>query len=602
MLLSLRLACANLYSMEKTLFQNFRVILSDYRAQFLQAFLMVLVSNGLLILNPLVFRQAVMAMEGTGSGYLYGLIGASLGLWVILLLSIAGASALFKYWMRIAFISISRDVERKVRSKIFTRIQAQSMTFFDHHGIGELLSRLTNDITTYRDTLGPGILYPMYSLTIVTPGLIALFSISVPLASMALLPLVLIPLMNFLIRGPIYQTSKKVQESLAKMSDMVQEHYSGIQIIKSYTLETAAYQRFSDICQRFKLQNFKLSTLQGLVFPFFTLVAKIVTVLLVMTAGVIILSAWGELTTADFISFMWIQSYIFFPVLMLGWIIPIYERGRAAYDRLVEIYEEPIEVEEGGEATLRIPENAAITFQDLTFCYPNTFTPVLSHLNLEIKGGTFVGITGMVGAGKTTLFRLLNREYEIPRGMISIAGRDIHDYPLEAFQRAMVTVEQVPFLFSTSIAENVRFGRGEAPQQEIEMVSRYADLHETVLEFPEQYETIIGERGVTLSGGQKLRVAMARAFLVNRSILLLDDIFSAVDSATEKRIFQAMRENFSGKTVLLITHRVSTLNMMDRVIYMRQGSVVEDGTPQKLIERKGHYAALVELQQMGDNV
>ncbi len=182
--------------------------------------------------------------------------------------------------------------------------------------------------------------------------------------------------------------------------------------------------------------------------------------------------------------------------------------------------------------------------------------------------------------------------------MISIGGKDIHEYPLKSFHSEVVTVEQVPFLFSKTISENVKFGKREATHEEIEAVSRFAQFHETVIDFPEQYETIVGERGVTLSGGQKQRLAMARAFLVNRSILLLDDIFSAVDSDTETRIFQEMRKNFQGKTILMISHRVSILEQMDRVIYVSDGRVVEDGPPGKLMQKKGRYAALVELQRL----
>jgi ATP-binding cassette subfamily B protein len=219
-------------------------------------------------------------------------------------------------------------------------------------------------------------------------------------------------------------------------------------------------------------------------------------------------------------------------------------------------------------------------------------------LTFNIKGGSFVGITGPIGSGKSTLFRLLSREYEIPRGMIYIGGKDIHDYPLEAFSKSMVTVEQIPFLFSKTIAENVMFGRDSASQAEIELVSRHADLHETVMEFPQQYDTVVGERGVTLSGGQKQRIVMARAFLVNRSILLLDDIFSAVDMGTERRIFDRMKSNFEGRTVLLITHRVSILEQLDRVIYMQDGKIVEDGSPAQLVQKKGYYAALHDLQSI----
>lgn len=594
--------------MENNLFKNLKAILHRYRLRFFKAFLMVLISNCLLILNPLVFRQAVMQMDinaakpvGVLADILQSIFGDYfhiLSLWVILLLTISITSAFFKYYMRVAFISVSRDAEREVRSKLFSRIQAQSMAFYDRHGIGELLSRLTNDISAYRDVLGPGIMYPLFFLTIVVPGVAALFSISSTLAAISLVPLLAIPLLNWAMRRQVYTLSHYAQEGLADLSNMSQEHYSGVRIVKGYAAEPQMTQIFSQLCRNLISLNIKLDCYQGLLYPFFTMLTKIITVTLVMFSGLIILKAWSTLSVADFISFMWIQSYIFFPVLMMAWVLPLYERGRAAYDRLVEIYEESIEVKDEGNSSLSIPTRADIEFHHLAFSYPKVVEPVLKDLTLRIAGGTFVGITGPVGAGKTTLFRLLNREYEIPRGMISIGGRDIHDYPLQAFSKEMVTVEQIPFLFSRSIAENVSFGKGDASLAEIEIVAQYADLHDTVLDFPEQYNTLIGERGVTLSGGQKQRLAMARAFLVNRSILLLDDVFSAVDASTEMRIFAAMQKNLKNKTVLLITHRASVLNVMDRIIYMSEGRVIEDGSPEELLALQGHYAALVELQRL----
>lgn len=567
---------------------------------------MVLLSNCLLIANPLVLRQAIAEM-GAGANapagwlggwfhWLLGPVAQTVWPWALLLVCISVVSAVFKYYMRFAFISISRDAERDVRAKLFDKIQQQSMAFYDRHGIGELLSRLTNDIAAYREVLGPGMMYPLFFLTIAVPGLLALASISAPLAAISLVPLLLIPLLNALMRRKVYDASYAAQQGLADLSDMAQEHYSGIRIIKGYVAEASMRSRFDTLGRSLIGLNAKLGCYQGMLFPFFSLLTKLVTVTLVLFSGMIILTAWAHLSVADFISFMWIQSYIFFPVLMLAWVLPIYERGRAAYDRLVEIYNEPVEVQDTAQEPLEIPNQADIVFDRLSFGYPTADRPVFRDFSLSIKGGSFVGITGPVGAGKTTLFRLLNREYEVGRGQIKIGGRDLHDYPLEAFRNQVVTVEQLPFLFSRSIADNVRFGREEATLAEIEIVSQYADLHDTVLGFPEQYDTVVGERGVTLSGGQKQRIAMARAFLVNRSILLLDDVFSAVDAATQRRIFASMQANFTGKTVLLITHRVSVLEAMDRVLYVSNGQVVEDGPPQQLLQREGYYAALAALQ------
>jgi ATP-binding cassette subfamily B protein len=595
--------------MQKTLFAELRTIISSYRWNFAKGLLFILLANLLLIFNPMVFRQALISLDpssesmaGTAPAHINWLpsvLTSSIVFWGILLITIAFLSAYFRNKMRWYFFSIGGEVEKKTRSKIFNRIQSQSMAFFDNHGTGELLSRLTNDIAAYRDVLGPGILFPTYFLTVVIPGLCLLYMLSPFLTLIALIPLFFIPFFKIFTRKPIHIFSHKVQEDLGEISNLTQEYYSGIRIIKSYVIEAGIFRHFYDQSQKLSSDSLRLSVLLGTTYPFFTLITKIVTVLLVLGASFLILHLEASsLGAADFITFMWIQSYIFFPILMLGWVLPLYARGFSAYERLYQIYSEPIEVKDQGYAGLLILPSSAIHIKHLSFTYPSSSLPALNDLTLTIEPGSFIGITGPVGSGKSSLFKILNRQYQIPKGMVLIGEYDILDYPLEAFRRQMVTVEQVPFLFSKSIAENVLFGREEASREELELVARHADLHETVMEFPEQYETLVGERGVTLSGGQKQRVAMARAFLVNRSILLLDDIFSALDSETEKRIFNSMKTNFQGKTVLLITHRSSILSQMERVIYMHQGKVVEDGKPEELMQKDGYYAALVQLQSL----
>ena len=499
--------------------------------------------------------------------------------------------------MRIAFISISRDEEKVLRLKLFDKIENQSMEFFNRHGIGELMSRLTNDITSYREVLGPGVMYPIFFITLVIPGLVALYYLSPLLATLSLAPLFLIPIINLLIRKHIYQASYETTQTLAELSNRVQEDYSGIRIIKSYEVQETIFERFKTLCERFSKINMRLDILQGIFYPLLTLITRLTTLALVLFFGLMIRYAWGHFGAADFVSFMWVQSYIYFPILMMGWVLPIYERGRAAYDRLRDLYDEPVVVR-SSLSKLHIPHLADIRFNHLTFSYPGSSRIVLKDINTTIAAGSFVGLTGPTGSGKTTLFKLLDREYELPTGMILIGGRDIHDYPLEAFRQSVVSVEQLPFLFSQTIGDNVRFGRLEATQQQIEFVSSQADLHETVMTFPERYETLVGERGITLSGGQKQRVAMARAFLVNRSILLLDDIFSNVDAATEKKILEVILKEFRGKTLLLVTHRISVLEHMERVLYFKEGQIVEDGTPRELLVKGGYYAALAELQRI----
>lgn len=579
--------------MEKTLGKNLKALWRNHRSRFIYGFIMVLISNTLLVINPILMRSAIKSISTLQEPHIQSILS-----WAAILLCIAATSAFFKYWMRMMLINISRDAEKDLRAKLFERIQAQSQAFFDRHGTGELLSRLTNDIAAYRDMLGPGITFPFHFITLVIPGSIALFFISPTLAFIALFPLLAIPLLNSAVRQHIYRLSQAVQDSLSQMSNLVQEHFVGIRIIKAYAVENNFLSLLKKMCRHFASISFRLSCLQGTLIPLFALCAKAVTIFLIMVSGIIILGNFGKLTIGDFVSFMWIQSYLFIPVLMMGWILPIYERGRAAYKRLEELYVEPIEVKDNSGLSLKIPTKPSIVFKDLLFSYPNSSERVLQHLNLEIEGGSVVGITGPTGAGKSTLLRLLNRDYELPEGMVFIGGNEIHEYSLKAIREELILVEQSSFLFSKSVAENVRFGNENATQQELETAAEYASLHEEVMGFPKQYETQVGERGVMLSGGQKQRVAIARALLVKRSILLLDDIFSAVDVATEQRIFEAIRNHFLGRTVILVTHRISILERMDRVIYMMQGQIVEDGTPQALMEKNGYYAALAELQYL----
>lgn len=569
---------------------------------------MVLISNGLLVLLPLVFRQAVLSVNAStassGQGVLFRMAqlldhhAQSVGVWVGILIALALASAYFMYRMRVEFVAVSRDVEREVRSQLFDRLQAQSRAFFDRHHVGDLMSVLTNDISAYRDVLGPGIMYPLFFVTMVIPSLIAMFMISAPMTLLSIVPILLLPLFILVTQRRVYVRSKEIQDILGEMSTFAQEHFSAARLVKSTATEEQALERFDQLGKVYFRLNVWLAAIRGLFFPFLTLFTRGVTVALVLFAGYSLFYSWTVLSSADFVSFMWIQSNIFGPVLMLGWVLPIYQRGSGAYSRMVDLYEEPIDVLDGPVNGPAVSPHADIEFRALSFTYPTMSEVALKNVSFHIKGGSFVGITGPVASGKTTLFRLLNREYEISSNQIFVGGRDIRDYRVEELRRSIGVVEQAPFLFSKTVAENVGIGFDDPLMEDIEEVSRLADLHESVMGFPRQYETVVGERGVRLSGGQKQRVAIARAFLVKRSILLLDDIFSAVDTATERRIFDHMRANFKGKTVLLVTHRTTLLRQMDRILYMEEGQIKEDGNHDALMALGGSYAALVELQSM----
>lgn len=591
--------------MQETLLKDLLAHVWEYRKRLTQGCLLVLMSNILLIANPLLIRQAIIALDpyahntpDNTSFFLSNLTGAfynSTLAWGLLLFLLITFSAYFKYRMRIVFISVSRDIEYRLQNLLFAKIQSQTPSFFDKYRIGDLLSRLTNDLSAYREVLGPGIMYPLYFLTMIFPAMAALFWIAPPLAIISIIPILILPLLVLIVEGRAYKLSLKVQQALGDMSTMAHETFSGIRIIKGYAVESISLDSFSKACKNFLKLNFRIITLQGLFYPFMTFLTKTLTVILIIFTAYLMIEAGYTMSMADFISFMLIQSFIFIPILMLGWTLPIYERGRAAYDRLLEIYDAPSAIIASSNPITERP-TGPISFEHLSFQYPETTTAILNDITFEIPNNSFFGITGPIGSGKTTLLKLLNRDYEVLSDTIKLAGKDIQMYDPEVLQKSIATVEQMPFLFSRTIGENIAFGNPSASQDDIEHVAKLADLHDTILTMPDQYHTIVGENGVMLSGGQKQRVAIARALLTNRPILLFDDIFSAIDASTEQNIFQSLKKTLKNKTVIFLTHKTSVLNKLDFVVYMHDGNVIEYGKPQELISKEGAYAALAELQ------
>ncbi|GAB4226077.1 MAG: ABC transporter ATP-binding protein [Chlamydiales bacterium] len=538
-----------------------------------------------------MFRKAVASVSASESYFL-------LFSWILLLGSLVAGSAYFLYAMRMEFVGISRDAESEIRQKLYTKFQKQSSAFFDRHKIGGLMSRLTNDLNAVRDVMGPGIMYPTYFVSLVIPAFSALFYINKPMALLAFLPIIILPCLMLILRRTTFHHSVKVQEMLSEMSTFAQVHYSGIRVVKGYGEEKALEKTFKKICQRYFYTNFRLEMIKGLFYPLLTMITRGTTISLVLLMGISTYRGWALMATSDFVSFMWIQSYVLLPVLMLGWVLPIYIHGSAAYRRLVSVYYEEVEVKDPSSGIQSIPVHAPIQFTSLTFSYPNISQHVLKEINLQIPSGQFIGITGPVGAGKSTLLKLLCRDYFVKAGMINIGEHDISDYTLEGIRNHFVYLEQHPFLFSTTIRENLLFGNPQATYDQLCNAAEQADFLKTILSFPQGFDTMIGERGVTLSGGQKQRLALARAFLAERPVILLDDVFSAVDAETEMHIFDSIQKMYRGKTVVIITHRASILEQMDRIIYMMQGEIVEDGHPEELKRMGEHYAALIELQQL----
>lgn len=579
--------------MEKSLFWNLNRIVLERRSRFAIAIVLVCMSNGLLVLNPFIFRAALTnAMEGyQGAGAVAAINTLS---FIAVLLLVSALSALLKYRMRIEFVALSRDAEEQFREKLYARLQSQSRAFFDNHSIGDLINRLSSDISTYREILGPGIMYPIFALSMMVPAAISLIYLSKTLFLFSLLPLCILLMINILSRESLYTLSISSQDVLSKMSTLADETYSGVRIFKAYDFKKIGEKLFSSLGLKHSLLRRKLFIRQGLIHPLFIFILQGASAATAFLFSYMHTSSLSTLSAQDFLTFIWLQNYLFTPVMMLGWIFSLYQQGKAAYVRLRVLYEEPVEVQDSGSKD-KVGKNADITLKNLTFSYAGASHPSIEGVNLRIEEGCHVGIAGAVGSGKSTLLKLLQREYEIGKGMLFIGGVEVHEFKLSALYQLMATCEQIPFLFSDTVSENIRFGREDATKEEISSIASSVDLHDEIEGFPEKYDTTVGERGHLVSTGQKQRIAVARSLIASKRILILDDIFANVDASKEKIMLDRLIHDFKGATLIIVTNRISVLDRMDKVVFLQEGRVTEEGNPQDLKVRGGPYTILSEL-------
>lgn len=579
--------------MEKSLFWNLSRIVLEKRSRFAIAIVLVCMSSGLLVLNPFIFRaaltNAIAGYEGVGAGAAVNTLS-----FIPVLLLVSALSAWLKYRMRIEFVALSRDAEEEFREKLYARLQSQSRAFFDNHSIGDLINRLSSDISTYREILGPGIMYPIFALSMMVPAAISLIYLSETLFLFSLLPLCILLMINIVSRESLYTLSISSQEVLSKMSTLADETYSGVRIFKAYDFKKIGEKLFSSLGLKHSILRRKLFVRQGLIHPLFIFLLQGASAATAFLYSYMHTSSLSTLSAQDFLTFIWLQNYLFTPVMMLGWIFSLYQQGKAAYVRLRILYEEPVEVQDNGSKD-RVGERADIMLKNLTFSYAGASHPSIEGVNLRIEEGSHVGIAGAVGSGKSTLLKLLQREYEIGKGMFFIGGVEVHEFKLSALYQLMATCEQIPFLFSDTISENIRFGREDATKEEISSIASSVDLHDEIEGFPEKYDTTVGERGHLVSTGQKQRIAVARSLIASKRILILDDIFANVDASKEKIMLDRLIHDFKGATLIIVTNRISVLDRMDKVVFFQEGRVTEEGSPHDLKNRGGPYTILSEL-------
>jgi ATP-binding cassette subfamily B multidrug efflux pump len=569
------------------------------------------------VLNPLLSLYAPMSRH-------------ALGLFCLILVGVMFAKGFFSFWTRWILIGVSREIEFDLRNDMLERLVEMEPEFYVRNRTGDLMSRATNDLNAVRMVLGPGI---MYSATTIVTMVVAIFfmvQLSASLTGWVLLP---VPVVAFAVRyfgETIHRLSEQIQAALGTLSTRAQENLTGIRVVRAYAQEKPEIEAFDQANRDYVNRNIKLITTWSLFFPFLTALIGITFVILLGKGGRNVID--HKFTVGTMWAFYWFLGQLVFPMIALGWVTNIFQRGAASMGRLNYIlnakpgigdcspqHEARTMARDNGRnghsaasvpvATSESAIRGEIEFRHLTFTYPTARNeegsaggPVLRDINLHVTAGSTLAIVGPTGSGKSTLASLIARLWEVPPGTLLIDGRSIRDYPLSELRRAIGYVPQDTFLFSDTLRENIAFGVNTAQEEHIYEAAEIASISGEIQSFPHSWETMVGERGITLSGGQKQRTSIARAILRRPKILILDDALSSVDTDTEERILRRLRDVMRQRTSVVISHRVSTVKHADQIIVLRDGRIIERGTHEELLELGGYYADLNQKQMLEEEL
>jgi ATP-binding cassette, subfamily B, multidrug efflux pump len=587
--------------------------LKRYRSGLFWGGLCVLFNNGVWILFPQVIGRAVDALS-------HGVTRQKLLTYSLLILTIALIKGVFQFLTRWVVIGISRDIEFDLRNDLFAHLERLSYSYYQRNRTGDIMARATNDLNAVRMLLGPAIMYSANTIVFTAGALAFMLAISPKLTLYAFLPLPIASIVIQYFGRRIHERFERIQAMFSDISARAQENFSGARVIRAYVQEQAEIAAFENANQEYIRRSLGLVRLMGMLWPTLELMLGAAVVIVLWLGGREVLL--GKISVGKFVTFNTYMVQLTWPVIALGWVINIFQRGTASLVRINEILSQQPEIADetalalnngatgvppvppGEDARLSTNIQGEIEFRNLNFAYNGT--SVLKDINLLIPAGSSLAIVGPTGSGKTTLVNLIPRIYDAEPGAVLIDGRPVRQFPLDSLRRHIGFVPQETFLFSDTIRENIAFGiaqeDGEAKLDDIKAAADAANIAQDIESFPEGYNTTVGERGITLSGGQKQRTAIARALLRSPRILILDDALSSVDTHTEDKILNHLREIMRGRTTIFISHRVSTVRNADCIAVLHQGRIVELGTHDQLIARNGYYTDLYNKQLLEEEL
>jgi ATP-binding cassette subfamily B protein len=553
----------------------------------------VLANNGIAVLFPQVVRWAVDALA-------IGITKHQLLRFSELMVLVMLGKGIFQYLTRKVMIGVSRDIEYDLRNDLFRHLEGLSYSYYQRTRTGDIMARATNDLNAVRMLLGPAIMYSANTVVFTAASLFFMLQISPRLTLWAFLPLPAVSIVVQYFGRRIHERFERIQAMFSDISAQAQENFSGVRVIKAYAQEGPETRNFEVANKEYIRRSLRLVRLMGMLWPTLEIMLGLAIVLVLWLGGRQVVL--HKMSVGEFVGFNLYMVMLTWPVIALGWVINIFQRGTASMGRINEILTEQPEIRNvpGAEP---LPIEGGIEFRNLDFSYGNT--PVLKGINLKIPVGSSLAIVGPTGSGKSTLVSLIPRIFDAPANgspSVLVDGRPVTAYELEHLRRNIGFVPQETFLFSDTIRENIAFGAEHASDDEVRSAAAGANIAQDIEGFPRRYQTIVGERGITLSGGQKQRTAIARALIRDPRILILDDALSSVDTYTEEKILDHLREVMQGRTTIFISHRVSTVRNADRIAVLHGGRIVELGTHDELIARSGYYTELYQKQLLEEEL
>lgn len=555
-----------------------------YKTKLFWGIVFILISNAGTIYVPILLKNSINDIQRD-------IATQKLIEYALLIVGTSLIAGIFRYLIRQTIIVVSREIEYDLRGDFWKHIQKLPLRYFQNNSTGNIMSHATNDINAVRMFIGPAVMYSIDTSIRLIIVIVIMLSINTSLTIYSLLPLPILSYGVYRIGKLIHERYTKIQENFSELTTRAQENFSGIRVIKSYVREANEIKRWSELSREYLNKNMNLVRIQALVMPILYLITGISIIVVIWLGGIKVIN--GEMNLGEIAAFVMYLGILIWPVIAFGWVMNIIQQAEASMKRLNKIFNEPYEIEDSDLTNYDIKElKGEIEFKNASFRYSEALPEVLKNINLKIPIGSTLAIVGHTGSGKTSLINLIPRLYDVTSGEILIDSHNIKTIPLDILRTNISVVQQESFLFSDTVYGNISYGLREIDKQKVEEVARIASFDKDVESFPNKYDTIVGERGITFSGGQKQRASLARALATNPKVLILDDSFSAVDTNTEESILKNLKEFMKNRTSIIISHRISTVKDADNIIVLSDGKIVEQGTHQQLVALNGIYAEL----------